>query len=344
MLPWAGICASSRVWITTRYSKDSMRQPKVTIVTPSYQQAAYLEQTICSVLEQDYPDIEYMVIDGGSTDGSVEIIQRYADRLAYWVSERDSGQAEAINKGLRRATGDIVAWINSDDYYLSGCISRAAAALASDPSIGFVYADVLAVDGEDRPINRMRYGDWGLDGLLCFRMIGQPSVFMRRSVLEQAGLLRDDMGYLLDHDLWLRIAARAPVKYVPELWSAARYHAAAKNVSQTEKFCQEAYRVAAQLPSDPLLYEHYNRLRRQVLAGLYRLDGWYLSEGGKPRQSLLSYARSLLYDPRPVLRDWRRVGGTLLVALGMRWVRPLFERYRLARQKKNSSSNGHSAF
>jgi glycosyltransferase involved in cell wall biosynthesis len=318
-----------------------MGQPKVSIVTPSYQQAAFLEQTMRSVLDQDYPNIEYLVIDGGSTDGSVEIIQHYAGRLAYWMTERDSGQAEAINKGFRRATGDIVAWVNSDDYYLSGAVRQAVAALEANPELGFVYADVLAVDGEGRQVNRMRYGDWGLDGLLSFRMIGQPSVFMRRSVLNQAGLLRDDMGYLLDHDLWLRMAARAPVKYVPEMWSAARYHTAAKNVAQTEKFCQEAYRVAENLPSDPLLAEPYQRLRRQVLAGLYRLDGWYLSEGGKPGRSLRSYGRSLLYDPRPALRDWRRVGGTLLAALGMRWVRPLFERYRLERHKKSRSTNGH---
>jgi glycosyltransferase involved in cell wall biosynthesis len=311
-----------------------MSLPKVTIVTPSYQQAAFLEQTICSVLDQDYPNIEYMVIDGGSTDDSVEIIQRYASRLAYWVSERDSGQAEAINKGFQRATGEIVAWINSDDYYLPGAVRRAVEVLAAQPELGFVYADVLAVDGAGRPVNRMRYGDWGLDGLLSFRMIGQPSVFMRRTALEQAGLLRADMGYLLDHDLWLRIAARIPIHYVPEMWSAARYHAAAKNVAQTDRFCQEAYRVAEKLPSDPLLAERYQKLRRQVLAGLYRLDGWYLSEGGKPWKSLRSYARSLRYDPRPALRDWRRVGGTLLAALGLRGIRPLYERYRLWRSQR----------
>jgi glycosyltransferase involved in cell wall biosynthesis len=253
-----------------------MSQPKVSIVTPSFQQAAFLEQTICSVLEQDYLNLEYMVIDGGSTDGSAEIIRRYADRMAYWVSERDSGQAEAINKGLLRATGEIVAWVNSDDYYLPGAIQRAVEVLQGQPELGFVYGDVLAVDGEGRPVNRMRYGDWGLDGLMCFRMIGQPSVFMRRSALEQAGLLRDEMGYLLDHDLWLRIAARFPVKYVPELWSAARYHAAAKNVAQTERFCQEAYRLAERMPSDPLLAEP---LQTAAAAGAGRIvpAGWLVS-------------------------------------------------------------------
>jgi hypothetical protein len=170
-----------------------------------------------------------------------------------------------------------VAWVNSDDYYLPGAVRRAVEVLEAQPELGFVYADVLAVDGEDRPVNRMRYGDWGLDGLLSFRMIGQPSVFMRRSVLDQAGLLRADMGYLLDHDLWLRIAARAPVKYVPEMWSAARYHAAAKNVAQTERFCQEAYRVAERLPLTRCWQNVTRSCAGRCWQGLYRLDGWYLS-------------------------------------------------------------------
>ncbi|MEN4042832.1 MAG: glycosyltransferase [Anaerolineaceae bacterium] len=330
---WAVTCVFSGALTTRRFFRGIMRLATVSIITPSYQQAAYLEQTIRSVLEQDYPYIEYMVIDGGSRDGSAEIIRSYAGRLAYWVSERDSGQAEAINKGIRRATGEYVAWINSDDYYLPGAVRRAVEVLEAQPELGFVYGDVLAVDGAGRSINRMCYGDWGLDGLLCFRMIGQPSVFMRRSALEAAGLLREEMGYLLDHDLWLRLAARAPVKYVPELWSAARYHAAAKNIAQTERFCQEAYAVAQRLPDDPLLAGHYHRLKPQVLAGLYRLDGWYLSEGGRPWRSLRSYLRSLRYDARPALRDWRRVGGTLLAALGLRWVRSLYERYRVWRSR-----------
>jgi glycosyltransferase involved in cell wall biosynthesis len=286
-----------------------MGQPKVSIVTPSYQQAAFLEQTMRSVLEQDYPNIEYMVIDGGSTDGSVEIIQHYAGRLAYWISERDSGQAEAINKGFRRATGDIVAWVNSDDYYLSGAVRQAVAALEANPELGFVYADVLAVDGEGRQVNRMRYGDWGLDGLLSFRMIGQPSVFMRRSVLNQAGLLRDDMGYLLDHDLWLRMAARAPVKYVPEMWSAARYHAAAKNVAQTEKFCQEAYRVAENLPSDPLLAEPLPKAA-QAGSGRAVSPGWLVPFRGRKTGSIAAFVW-----PQPAVRS---APGTARLAQGRR--------------------------
>ncbi len=152
--------------------------PRVSIVTPSFNQAAFLEETIQSVLSQDYPNLEYIIIDGGSTDGSVEIIEKYADRLAYWVSEKDAGQADGINKGLVRATGEVVAWLNSDDTYLGGAIETflpgsirsAVAALQANPDCGLVYGDVLAVDAAGQKLNLARYDDWNLDDLLRFKI------------------------------------------------------------------------------------------------------------------------------------------------------------------------------
>src|SRR5512140_333329 len=152
----------------------------VSIITPSYNQAAYLEQAICSVLDQDYAHIEYLVVDGGSTDGSVEIIQRYVSRLAWWCSEKDSGQAEAINKGMQRAHGEIVAWLNSDDLYLPGAVAAAVRTFAEHPQAALVYGDMRSVDGENRTINLQRYRQLSLADLLCFEIIGQPAVFMRR--------------------------------------------------------------------------------------------------------------------------------------------------------------------
>jgi len=125
----------------------------VSIITPSYNQSAYLEQAIQSVLGQDYTPLEYIVVDGGSADGSAEIIQRYASRLAWWVSERDAGQADAINKGLRRASGEIVAWLNSDDLYQPGAIAQAVAALRDHPEAGLAFGDAITIDARGRTID-----------------------------------------------------------------------------------------------------------------------------------------------------------------------------------------------
>ncbi len=169
--------------------------PLVTIITPSFNQAAFLEQAICSVLGQDYPAIEYLVIDGGSNDGSREIIERYSDKLAWWVSEPDSGQAEAINKGFQRARGDFVAWLNSDDLYLPGAVSQAVQALNAEPGLGLVYGDAIAIDSSGKPLGRFDFDDWGLIDLVSFRIICQPAVFMRRSVLELAGEPRPQLSF-----------------------------------------------------------------------------------------------------------------------------------------------------
>ena len=136
--------------------------PLVTIVTPSYNQADFLEATICSVLEQDYPNIEYHVVDGGSTDDSLKIIRKYAERISWWVSEEDSGQAEAINKGLKRAKGEFVGWLNSDDIYQPGAISSAVEAFRSNPQAGVIYGDAWSIDSQGTAFNIMRAGQYSL--------------------------------------------------------------------------------------------------------------------------------------------------------------------------------------
>jgi len=309
--------------------------PRVTIITPSFNQGIYLEKTICSVLEQDYPNLEYIIVDGGSTDNSLEIIRRYEQRLAWWVSEKDRGQSDAINKGLARATGEIVAWLNSDDFYLPGAVFSAVTALQEHADWGMVYGDMLAVDGEGALLNIQRFGDWDLDDLLCFRILGQPSVFLRKSVLDRAGALDTRFHYLLDHHLWIRMAMLAPIGHIPQFLAAARFHATAKNVAKASAFGEDAYDIVRWMQTQPNLINRFQRLKRKIWAGAHWINARYLSEGGMPGVSLQAFWRSFRCDPRVVLRDWRRLLFTTLLLFGGKDVRSLYLKYRQRRQLRH---------
>jgi glycosyltransferase involved in cell wall biosynthesis len=309
-----------------------MSAPLVSIVTPSFNQAAFVEQAIRSVLDQSYPHIEYIVVDGGSSDGSREIIEKYADRLAWWVSEKDAGQADGINKGLRRAQGEIVAWLNSDDYYLPAAVGQAVEAFRLYPQAGLVFSDVESVDAQGNRFNIMRFGDWGLSDLMAFRIISQPGVFMRRSVLEQAGYLDPNYHYLLDHHLWLRMAVLAPIRYVSGVrWAAARFHPQAKNVAQAAGFGNEALRLAAWMESDVRFRPYLPAVRRRMWAGAYRLEAFYRLDAGDHRAALAAYGQVFRYHPPTLLRDWRRVLFALFSPLGLEWVRQAYLRRRRRR-------------
>lgn len=309
---------------------SSSSLPLVTIVTPSFNQARYLEQTIQSVLAQDYARLEYLLVDGASTDGSLEIIQKYADRFAWWVSEADTGQAEAINKGLRRAKGEFVAWLNSDDIYLPGAVAKAVAFFEGRPELGIVFGDVLAIDQDGQTTNHLRYGDWSLTELAAFRVIGQPSVFMRRSVLEQAGYLDPSYHYLLDHQLWLRMAQIAPMHYLPETLSAARFHAESKNVALANKFSEEVFRILEWMESQPALALVLAGNRVRIRAGAERLSAFYLLDGGQAAASLGAYGRALRLHPPTVLHDWRHV---LSAVFSLLRLNKLGEVYRKLRKR-----------
>jgi GT2 family glycosyltransferase len=273
----------------------------VSIITPSFNQAAYLEQTMLSVLEQDYPRIEYIVVDGGSTDNSVDIIRKYENKLAWWASEKDRGQADAINKGFARATGEVTAWLNSDDYYLAGTVSAAVKTFEEHPDVVLAYGDMLAVDENGKTFNTLSYKQLTLEDLLCFQIIGQPAVFMRRSALQAVGGLDPTFHFMLDHHLWIRIAQQGKILHVDQTWSAARYHAEAKNIAQAAEFGRDAFRILDAIAQDKTLAPVLAKVSRRARASANRVDARYLLDGGQPAAALSAWMRALFIHPPTAL-------------------------------------------
>lgn len=218
---------------------------KVSIVTPSFNQARYLERTILSVLEQDYSHIEYMIIDGGSTDGSLEIIQKHANRLAWWVSEPDKGQTDAINKGFARASGEILAWLNSDDTYNPGAISAAVKFLQDNPQVGMVYADTDFIDEQGSVIGRFPAAQTDLTRLLRgYVHIPQQAAFWRADLWRKVGPLDPSFYFAMDYDLWVRLARITELRYLPgPVWANFRLHASGKTIAADDRCWPEMLKV-----------------------------------------------------------------------------------------------------
>ena len=218
--------------------------PLVSIVTPSYNQAPFLEQTIRSILEQNYPAIEYIIVDGGSTDGSREIIERYSARLAWWVSEKDQGQTDALNKGFARASGEILAWLNSDDTYLPYAVSEAVGFLQNHPQTGMVYGDANLIDAQNQIIGKFPAAQTDYRRLRRgYVHIPQQSAFFRASLWRQVGPLDPTFYFAMDYDLWVRLARLAPLVYHPRLWANFRLHQSGKSVASDDRCWPEMLRV-----------------------------------------------------------------------------------------------------
>ena len=220
-------------------------QPLVSIITPSFNQARYIEATIQSVLGQDYPRIEYIIMDGGSTDGTVDVIKKYENKLAYWVSEKDKGQTDAINKGFARATGDILAWINSDDTYEPGAIAAAVKYLQEHPEVGMVYADCNFINEDGRVIGK--FGSAQTDYRLLrqgYVHIPQQTMFFRADLWKQVGPLDPSFYFAMDYDLWTRLAARTALHYLPgKVWANFRLHTSGKTIAADDRCWPEMIRV-----------------------------------------------------------------------------------------------------
>lgn len=221
--------------------------PRVSVVTPSFNQAAFLEETIQSVLAQDYPNLEYIIIDGGSTDGSIEIIRKYESQLAYWVSERDEGQSHAINKGFQRSSGEILAWLNSDDLYAHNAIHEAVAEFDHTRQSAVVYGNTDFIDASGKWLSRFVIQSYRLPQMLYDHLIPQPAAFVRRSALDAAGGIDPTLHFCMDYDLWLRVARTERIQFVPRLWAKYRVHEASKSTNLQALRWRETARVLESL-------------------------------------------------------------------------------------------------
>lgn len=291
--------------------------PLVSIITPSYNQGQFLGATLCSVLEQDYPRLEYIVIDGGSTDNSPQTLARYANRLAYWESQPDRGQAHAINKGLQRAQGDFLGWLNSDDVLLPGVVSRAVQVFAQYPQVDVVYGHLERIDAGGRLLPTPRLPkdrvDFDLSQVLGECVVNQPGSFWRRSVMEQVGLLDEDLHYSLDYEYWIRLAlAGAQFLHLPEAVARFRLSSGSKTVGQTAVMAQEQISVLEALGARPELPARLGMTPKQVRHRMrrtrsrFRLQAFYgclkLHQWNASRRWL---AAALSDDPlAPFERRW----------------------------------------
>ena len=222
-----------------------MKQPKFSIITPSFNQARFIEATIRSVLEQDYPNVEYIIMDGGSLDGSVEVIERYSDKLASWVSEPDDGQTDALNKGFGRATGEIFAWINSDDTYEPGVLQQVAEYFDQHPEVGLVYGEANFIDEVGNQIGRFPAGQTNYNLLRSgYVHVPQQAAFFRADLWRQVGPLDPDFFFAMDYDLWVRLAKVSEVRYLPgKVWANFRLHTQAKTIAADDRCWPEMLKV-----------------------------------------------------------------------------------------------------
>ena len=219
---------------------------RVSVIVPNFNGAAFLSRTLASIEAQVYPDIEVIVIDGGSSDGSLDIIADWADRVNLrWVSEPDSGQAEAINKGFRMATGEVMGWINSDDLLAPRAVQWAAERFAAKPDLGFVWGFCLVIDTDEQPVTIQNpYVRSDLADLRRHRnYVSQPGSFYRRTVVQEFGPLNENLHYLFDYDFFLRVAGRVEAAFIPEVMAWFRIHSTSKSGSQVGAFLKEEPQV-----------------------------------------------------------------------------------------------------
>lgn len=272
-----------------------MIAPRISIITPSYQQGSFIEETLLSVKGQDYRNVEHIVIDNLSTDNTQEILKKYESLYTLkWISEKDSGQSEAINKGFIRATGDIFGWINSDDVYMPGAFSKVAECFAKNPEINWIYGDAYWIDWEGNVNGIYKSMDFDLSSLAYQGMyIPQPTIFVKRELLDSVGYIDENIHTAMDYDYCLRLGTTGRAKYIPEIIAARRLHSNSKSMKARASFYYDALTCLDKFFSNKDLPADILSIRKRAVGNRHRVGGYDLFMDKKFRLSIDALIKAL---------------------------------------------------
>jgi len=291
--------------------------PLVTVITPAYNQGIFLRDTIESVLSQDYPNIELLVLNDGSTDDTEKILQEYTGRIK-WETQKNMGQTATINKGWRQTNGEIITWLNSDDTYLPGAVKAGVDYLLAHPETGIVFADSVFTEADGthlertRPVPIFNYKNF-VTG--CENPISQPSSFIRREVLTKAGELDPTFYYFMDWDFWLRVGLYYPIVHIDGVWSTYRLHAESKTVSQSKKAAPELLYMYNKFFSREDLPADIKSLKKKAMMNMYFTSGsYYLT--GEDRKSAAKMARAAIAENPSGLFSFKSIHKFLYCSFG----------------------------
>jgi glycosyltransferase involved in cell wall biosynthesis len=280
-----------------------MSHPLVSIVTPSYNQAAYLEETMLSVLEQDYPRIEYIVVDDGSTDESVDVIKRYADRLAWWTRQENAGQPAALNRGFARTTGELLGFLNSDDTLIPGAVSAFVEAFGDDRELLLVYGDALT-RRDGREIGTLRARDWDPPELVRTgaNPVPQQASMWRREAWALAGPFDEGSFFFFEYEFLVRLAVHGRAKRLERPLATFRLHPASKTVEPSTAKAEDAARLADTFFTGPTFPPELRRHARRGRASYHLRAAFVYYQAGCVALARRQFLRALLLAPRAFSR------------------------------------------
>ena len=313
----------------------------VSIITPSYNKGAFIEETILSVKNQTYPHIEHIVIDGGSTDGTLDILRKYGDILT-WISEPDKGQSDAINKGWRMAKGEILAYLNADDTYMPWAVETAVSFLSERPEVDMVYGQCNLIDENGRVTGQYTREEFDLTRLMCcWCFIPQQTVFFRQEVLEEVGYLDTNLHMAMDLDMWIRIGLKFRIKYVPRLLANFRICPGTKSVDESYKNEADHFYILDKLFSNPQLPLEIRAFRSKAYAGAHLISGFHDYSARHMRSARRHFMAALRFRPQLILTNRRLFGYLISSCLGARATDVIVNWKR--RLGTNSANRGETA-